>query len=1182
MVHANERVDIDDFVRSANDYTSESLAFNANRSLLDRRARILDGFRVEVADQTSNPGQITVYNGNAFDRDGKIINNEDQANAAKTITLSGASQTFSVEIEFTESETDTDARAFWDPTFDQPSPIPDGQEFSINATTRLSPDWQIVTPVSTTGFDVVTDPNSNLIPLIVLVTDSSNQINTAAPGAGFTQEFASTSLEDDIASGVAAVRVLDARLFPDTGTFNLDVGDASVEGPFTITSVDRDNGIISFAGGPTASSHNAGAIVRMASGVARFVPERTASFESLTAPGQPDVRQRIYQADEIRGTALSTSKDTFGARSDLQLRSLKDHVDYLSAQIRELKFGSTRPDVVSQAPPTSFSATPRHFDAAGGVTGARAATVTIGDGTNTFGDYNGTTDAPFTAAVADLVARGGGRLFVKAGTYTFANEVTATVPIEFVGAGQDVVDIVSNVVGNPALSFTHTLFTEDFSLLQGVTISVGTGADEAAQFTSARVVCKNVVFSCEVGIGSSASIIATSCRFEAPATATACISGASLNESTFDTCRFVSSTIPAVSVVSLLDTLFSHCFFDTSDALVANTVSHLSVKSCDLDSLAGRALDVASISNDVYFSDCKTGGSAGNIEFFRFVGNATNIRILDSTLSIVMSGTTTGSPGELISFQGTAITDVVIRNCNFITGSAVIDCVSISNTAAVVTDFEVSSCRFSGFFRGVYIPGGASASGESIKISKNYFDGQALTHEQHALLISNGAFEVLFDGNKLIDMAAGSVLKRGVTVIGANGSPSIQVIGNVFDEIGSSSALTETAGVFISKTSATAFDLLVRGNNCKSVSSGGSVYGIRVLGNTSVASQINISHNIVDTIQGTLGSGFVAGISVEDCDAIVVSNNQVSANVESIGTPTVVAGICIDSCSGVCSGNLVSLPTVDGVSGLQAGIYVDSDTILIDGNIIRALSSAADFGVRLSFTSRNAVTVIRNHIHMNGNTVDGIHGVASGAGVDNLVVDNNHIGGLSNTSTSTGITLSLGDGAELISVSGNTVEETTYDNDHSGIRITGGSTTAAENVRVNNNIVRMDRAGGPSTRSFAGSGQAIYLTLCNIGTVSNNVVTWAQTSPEVLGTSIQLEDSSLFVVSGNIVLPNNDDVTGDEILINGTASVGGLVIGNMVGGTGATGTISIIGSYGKVQQTAGVTDDLNKISGSTP
>ena len=112
----------------------------------------------------------------------------------------------------------------------------------------------------------------------------------------------------------------------------------------------------------------------------------------------------------------------------LNARSLKDYVDFVAAQVRELKFGSAVPSVVSSSPPSAFAAAPRYFDRVGSVAGSRNATVSIGNGTTSFGDFNGTDEVPFIAAIAALPATGGS-IHVKAGTYTFANQLSiATKP----------------------------------------------------------------------------------------------------------------------------------------------------------------------------------------------------------------------------------------------------------------------------------------------------------------------------------------------------------------------------------------------------------------------------------------------------------------------------------------------------------------------------------------------------------------------------------------------------------------------------------------------------------------------------------------------------------------------------------------------------------------------------------
>ena len=161
--HSNERIDLVDFILAANDYTSSTNAFDKERTWLDGRSRILEGFYVEISDQTTAPGQITIYNGTGLDRDGNILNDESLANSATTVTLAGASQSFYIEIELTSSDSSTDSRAFWDPTVTNTVPIPNGGEVNINVPTRITPNWQVVYPVSTSGFSVTTNPASTRV-----------------------------------------------------------------------------------------------------------------------------------------------------------------------------------------------------------------------------------------------------------------------------------------------------------------------------------------------------------------------------------------------------------------------------------------------------------------------------------------------------------------------------------------------------------------------------------------------------------------------------------------------------------------------------------------------------------------------------------------------------------------------------------------------------------------------------------------------------------------------------------------------------------------------------------------------------------------------------------------------------------------------------------------------------------
>ena len=210
----NERVDIPDFLRGANDYTAETSAFELKNVLLGDRSQILEGFRVRVINTVASPAKVVVYNGNALDGDGVHLNNEADPAYAQEVTLTGASTTFYVEIVFEEVDSDEDARAFWDPTIDNTAPIPDGQEFDASVVTRTTPTWRIVRPVSTTGFDYsLSNPTSKRIPLVRLRTDGSNQIVAGGDNPGLLVVYPATVLTEDAALGATKLKVADARLF---------------------------------------------------------------------------------------------------------------------------------------------------------------------------------------------------------------------------------------------------------------------------------------------------------------------------------------------------------------------------------------------------------------------------------------------------------------------------------------------------------------------------------------------------------------------------------------------------------------------------------------------------------------------------------------------------------------------------------------------------------------------------------------------------------------------------------------------------------------------------------------------------------------------------------------------------------------------------------------------------------
>ena len=482
----NLRVDIPDFKQS----TSVLGRGNANlqRKLVfqDQAAAAPEGYLVEVADQVASPGLFSVHNGISYDRDGQIINNENDVDATRSATL-GADATYFVEIEFVESESDVDARAFWDTTFANGAGEPPGREFSQNIATRLTPDWQIVTPISTTEFESTSDPNSTKIPVAVL-TVVAGEIS-----GGSTSPLRSTLSTDEIIAATE-IRLLNTRSMPQSFTLRINPGGGSQE-DVVVTGNDQENGILTLGAG-TVNAHFAGERVIVTGGsAAEFLIERVAA--AIPTAGTEDARPRFYQADEDRGAIIGVDAAGTGSdRSDQSIENLKRYVDFVAAQLREVKFGGMLAgEAGNAAPPAAFNNPPRYFDAGGNLVGARGNTVSVGDGVNSWGDFNtlqaGSALAALDAATA-AISPAGGTIYLKVGDYDVATEwiipdgitvigdgilntriraTGATAAVRVLGVGVTIRDLTIKLQGG---THTHCLeVANEFGFLDTVSIENG-------------------------------------------------------------------------------------------------------------------------------------------------------------------------------------------------------------------------------------------------------------------------------------------------------------------------------------------------------------------------------------------------------------------------------------------------------------------------------------------------------------------------------------------------------------------------------------------------------------------------------------------------------------------------------------------------------------------------------------
>jgi len=440
----NGRVDIPDFKQATSVLSRGTAELHRKLVYQDRSSVIAEGFLTEIANQGSFPGLFSIHNGIGYDRDGKIINNEDDEDATRSATLVGDA-TYFIEVEFTETESDSDARAFWDTTYNNGAGVEPGREFSQTVATRITPDWQIVTPISTTAFDSTSDPSSTKIPVAVL---------TVAGGliSGGTTSPLRSVVSADASIGATAITLLNTRAMPQSFTLRLDPGGGNQE-DVVVSVNDQSNGVLTCTA--LTANHLKGERTIIIAG-ADFLVERITA--ALPTSGTEDGRSRFYQANEERGALIGLDPTGTGEdRSDLQVENLKRYVDFLAGQLRELKFGGQAgSDVGDLAPPNSFVAEPRYFSRAGGLLGARSNTVSVGDGVATWGDFNSVQSGSAQAALQaahDSLPAGGGIIYVKAGLYSIgATTVTFSKNVHLIGdKGSSVIDAGGAV---PAITYT--------------------------------------------------------------------------------------------------------------------------------------------------------------------------------------------------------------------------------------------------------------------------------------------------------------------------------------------------------------------------------------------------------------------------------------------------------------------------------------------------------------------------------------------------------------------------------------------------------------------------------------------------------------------------------------------------------------------------------------------------------
>jgi hypothetical protein len=976
--HAAERIDKEDFEYGVKTFPRALADLRDKELVLVNQGYVLRGFRVELPDQTAYPGRVVIHGGFALDHDGRQLFNEQQLTVSRTITLEGGSTTFYIEIEFTESDSDVDSRAFWDPTVDQGTDVsgdalPDGQEFGNSVATRKTPDWQIVTPIRTDTFEYWIDPSSTKIPIIKLSTNTSNEI-TVAVNTGLATELPATTLLDELQSGPPTVlRVVDPQHFPVGTIFDLAAGTAIAETGLQVAAVDPTTGLITCTGGLTnPGSHVAGEILRATGGTApTLVTEGFGRFLRLGwAPTRPDSRDKLFQGDEVHGDALSEGHDTTvdDQSSDVNVRALKQYVDFLSAQIAEMKWGHRTSfqddDHVSRTPPglaNDIPANPRYFHKAGGIQGARTATITVGDGVTSWGDFVGADETGIQAAVANLPATGG-TVVIRDGVYTLANDVVINKPVQFVGGPNTSILIAGGafdcqLAAAVRVDFNH-LFISRSSSLTGIKI---TTSSATSRFGMNQCILRDVSLDLDASLQDETYI--SKCRFYSISASMAgralvrtTVAGAAIKgvwsdcvfEAVYQTgiaaaCIDTTTSTTGFSNASFVGCVFSNSLVCTSQIDMGSATQNASFERCvfseGLPTVLGTAAIVSTDPNNLSIKNCRfsisssTSLTTSAIYIDSASGWSENVTIENNFIEADSSDLVTGIVFDVSAGSGVRGVDIV--------------------------DNKIKECEVGIFFTATAGTG-------------NYWN-------------------VTIRGNHLYDRGGGSTTasnqRAGILLDNDHNRLRWHIVDNVIENVNPADtnpigALTTRAGIWARSAGAFVTDhMTVRGNQIRRIGDGANAVTNTLAIRIDNPGSCVVDGNTIEDVDGTDAVGILMGTSAFVAEQCVVANNILTGFDSAAGNCFPIAfGSAIDL---VVSGNTIK--DYDTSSGTSSGIRWDSsaagscEEVTITGNKIFSDASGVDHGIRIEALNILRVT-ISNNVIRGGSMTQGITLLADAVG----------------------------------------------------------------------------------------------------------------------------------------------------------------------------------------------------------
>jgi hypothetical protein len=1104
--HAAERVDKEDFDYGTFDFPQDLVDLREKKLALDNQSRILSGFRVELPSQTVYPGRIVVHGGYALDTSGQQLFNEIQLNVSRTVTLEGADQTFYVEIEYVDSDSDVDARAFWDPTVDQglyPSgdEKPDGQEFGNNVSTRKTPDWQVVTPIRTDNFERESDPTSTKIPLIKLTTDVSNQIT------GVTTEKPSSVLLEVIGTSPAVIRVQDAQFFG-TATNSLIVGEgAGSQETMTVASADYDARTVTFSSA-FSNSHSPGEIVRLtgASAIDLIVEEEYGRYRRPDVAAAYDYRDKMFQGDEIHGEYLSQGHGSLTDRSDISLKAMKDHIDFLAAQIQEMKWGVLDPytsgvstDRRPPGPIANFPGTPRYYDRAAGFQGARTAMFTVGNGTDSWGDFNAADETAIQVAINSLPPQGG-TIYIKNGIYVLANTINISTSFNVELVFDEGAVIWGQTGANPALNsnFPGNLTIRGLRILPGTSskTTIGLIIQSFAPSRFKMYDCEFYDVGIDIDVALYENTVVSGCSFLSNTE----ISGRGLIKTTatagklsgiWENCLFnhVSGTgingaciETSTSTVGIEKANFVDCTFETA----ANTTSNIQLEKSSEVTFDGCFFEAAGTVSSYLSAD--TNGNTIKLVNCTAKDGDTPLLVATSVTHLLVDNYIYNDLGGLdgTHIQLTNCNSVQVKGCTFhLTSSTSLTnaCIRAICSSLFAEDYLIANNSFNcdaNNCTGVIFQDSGGTGFRDIRIENNYFSKMEVGAYFYQSGGSGEYHNVNISENGFVDYATPTEAD--------------------FQKIG---VLTGT-GCTINKWTVSCNDFTnLNPDNTNTVIGGSARSGVHMMSATNT--EIVISDNKMTNI-GSSSSPITntAAIRLADSDSATVEGNTIE-NVDGLDT----AGIMLSESPNTAerctvTGNSFNTITADGTNSVFGVTAYSMLNCTVADNVFADITSGGSSrGACVGAYNTGGVFSI---LSITGNTFYGGSDTdiwfAYFVATDN-VFRTSIIGNTSFASACAG-------GVKILPTAGNIIQNININDNNfqmsndRGIWIDGGSATTCNQVNVNNNIV----AGG--------SGIGIRMDTVDLLNIVGNTVV-----QDAMGISI--EASSLFKIVGNLVYTTTTD-----------------------------------------------------------